>query len=195
MKGICYKNTKTTLPNWKEELHESQPFGYAYETDTHFVHFYGKDHGLNIISVGLTVIEEKNGSLEEWVERVFGAINIRPLIKDIGHTVNGIWRPSLYYQDDTYDGLNVTKFVQRSSEQALRILIEKFDDLLLYIEPDENGLKAFSHKSRELLILACTEVENQWTALINKSGSMSVKNRNFTTKDYVKLLPIAHLNE
>lgn len=59
MNGIFYNNTITTLPGWVEPLHLSQPIGYAYETATHFVHLYGKDHGLNVISVGLTVIEQK----------------------------------------------------------------------------------------------------------------------------------------
>lgn len=195
MNGICYKNTKTTLPNWVETLHESQPLGYAYETNSHFVHLYGTDNGLNIISVGLTVIESKVGTLEDWVKKVFGAEEIIPLNNEIGHSIDGIWRPSLYYQDDTYKALNVTKFAQRSSEQALRILIEKLDELLLYIEPDVNGLKSYGHKSRELLILACTEVENQWTALLNKAGAVPTNGRTFTTQDYVKLLNVAHLGE
>ena len=143
----------------------------------------------------MTVIEGKEGSLEEWVVRVFGAIDIIPLDNKIGHSVDGIWRPSLYFQDDTYKALNVSKFTQRSSEQALRIIIEKLDDLLLYIEPDVNGLQSYSHKTRELLILACTEVENQWTALLNKASAEPINTRTFTTQDYVKLLNVAHLNE
>lgn len=51
---------------------------------------------------------------------------------------------------------------QRVAEQTLRMLIDKLDELLLYIEPSVNGLQAYSHKTRELLILACTEVENVW---------------------------------
>ena len=36
LKGYFYKNTKTTIPNLVNDLHESQPLGYAYETDSHF---------------------------------------------------------------------------------------------------------------------------------------------------------------
>lgn len=57
LKGFFYKNTKTTIPDLENNLHESQPLGYAYETDSHFVHFYGQENGLNIISVGLTAIQ------------------------------------------------------------------------------------------------------------------------------------------
>ena len=35
-------------------------------------------------------------------------------------------------------------------------------EIFEYIEADINGLKFYIHKTRELLILACTEVENQW---------------------------------
>lgn len=32
MNGICYKNTITTIPNWIDNLHNSESLGYAYET-------------------------------------------------------------------------------------------------------------------------------------------------------------------
>jgi hypothetical protein len=35
-------------------FHEKEPRGIASETDTHFVHFFGKDRGLWVISTGLT---------------------------------------------------------------------------------------------------------------------------------------------
>lgn len=195
MKGIYYNNSITTLPNWVESLHESQSLGYAYETETHFVHLFGKNYGLNVISVGLTVIEQKKGTLIDWVTRVFGAQNIHPLNLPIGDTIDGIWRPSLYYSDDIQSAINIDPFEKRSAEQALRVLIEKLDDILLYVEPSQSGLSSYGHKSRELLILACTEVENLWTSVLGKSASKPINGRMFTTQDYVKLLPIACLNE
>jgi hypothetical protein len=195
MRSICYRNTKTTLPGWREALHEKQPLGFAYETTNHFVHFYGRGDGLYTISPGLTVIEGKSGSLENWVVKVFGATNIENSSIDIGCTIEGIWRPGLYFQDEIYNGLNVDKFEQRASEQALRILIEKLDDLLLYIEPEGSGLLAYGHKTRELLIIACTEVENQWKSLIDKSGATPINGRTYTTQDYVRLYSKAHLGE
>jgi len=195
MQGIYYENTVTTLPNWIDPLHESQPLGYAYETGTHFVHLYGKNYGLNVVSVGLTVVEQKNGTLTNWVSRVFGAQNIKPLSLPIGNTIESIWRPSLYYTDDIQVALNIDPFEKRSAEQALRILIEKLDEILLYVEPSQQGLASYGHKSRELLILACTEVENLWTSVIKKSGYRPAKGRTYTTHDYVKLLPKACLNE
>lgn len=195
MNGIFYTNSITTLLGWVEALHETQPLGYAYETETHFVHLYGKNSGFNIISVGLTVIEQKKGTLTDWVARSFGAQNITPLSLPIGSTIESIWRPSLYYSKDIENALKINPYEQRSAEQALRVLIDKLDDVLLYVEPSQNGLLSYSHKCRELLILACTEVENLLASVFQKAGIEPQNSRMYTTQDYVKLLPKACLNE
>lgn len=129
MNGIWYENTHTSIPNFDTSVHLKQKFGYAYETESHFVHLYGRDTGFQVISVGLTVIEHKNGNLNEWAQRVFGARNIIQLNKEIGHVTQGVWRPSLYYVNDTENALGIDQFERRASEQALRILIEKLDDI------------------------------------------------------------------
>ncbi|MDN8248067.1 hypothetical protein QZK48_16175 [Acinetobacter baumannii] len=195
MNGIFYENTKTTIPGWVNTLHESYPLGYAYETDTHFVHLYGKNTGLNVISVGLTAIEKKQGTLEDWAIRTFGANNIQSLKLPIGQSIDGVWRPSLFFSEDIQDALKIDMYEQCSAEQALRILLDKLDDIFLYVEPDQNGTQSFGHKSRELLILACTEVENMWVSLLNKAGTTAANGRIFTTQDYVKLLPKLYLGE
>ncbi|APS29452.1 hypothetical protein H4F38_07725 [Pectobacterium brasiliense] len=194
MNGIWYENTHTSIPTWVNNLHTTQQLGYAYETDTHFVHFYGQNIGFNVISVGLTTIESKSGALTDWVQRVFGAQNIQNLTNEIGHVKKGVWRPSLYFSNDIENALEIDEFEKRASEQALRILIEKLDDILLYIEPDYNGLNSYSHKCRELLILACTEVENQFVSIISNTN-LSRPNQRYTTNDYVKLLDNCFLNE
>jgi len=194
MKAFTYKNTKTNIPNWEKNTHESQIYGYGYETDTHFVHFYGKE-SFFIISVGLTVIEAKTRTYTKWLNERFGATEIEEMNVPIGHTIDGIWRPSLYYWNDIQAGLNISANEQRSQEQALRILVEKLDEILLFIEPSQEGLQTYSHKIRDLLILACTEVENQWRSLLNKANHQPINGNAFTTKDYVKLSPISHFHE
>ncbi|EJM03812.1 hypothetical protein PMI18_01508 [Pseudomonas sp. GM102] len=195
MKALCYKNTATNLRGWIEALHEKQVYGFAYELPDHFVHIYGTAGPLYVISSGLTVIEEKNGSLRDWVVSTFGATDIRSTTNDVGSTVTGIWRPGLYFQNEIYQGLDIDQYEQRFSEQSLRVLIEQLDVLLLYIEPEGSGLSSYSHKTRELLILACTEVESHWKSLLTKAGAAPLNGRTFTTNDYVKLLSSAHLRE
>jgi hypothetical protein len=167
----------------------------AYETSSHFVHFYGRGSGLYVVSVGLTATEKKSGTLTDWARRVFGADDVRNAVHAVGSTVRGVWRPGLYFLTETLQGLGNSESEQRSSEQSLRLLVERLDELLLYIEPDPHGLKAYSHKTRELLILACTELENTWKHCMRIAGASSPSGSEFTTKDYVRLLSPLYLAE
>lgn len=88
--GIFYKNTQTNILRWVDNLHEEQALGYAYETDSHFVHLYGKNYGFNVVFVGLTAIEGKSGTLNDWVIRVFGAQDIKPVRLPIGSSIENI---------------------------------------------------------------------------------------------------------
>jgi len=195
MTAIVYRSTKTTLPGLVNTVHLDHPLGVAYDTGTHFVHFYARGSGLYVISVGLTATEKKSGALNDWAIRVFGADSIENAINPVGSTVNGVWRPGLYFLSETLQGLGNSESDQRSSEQSLRLLVERLDELLLYIEPDAHGLNAYSHKTRELLILACTEVENTWKHYMRITGATPLNGSDFTTKDYVKLLSPLYLSE
>lgn len=167
----------------------------AYESGTHFVHFYGSGKGFWTVSTGLTATERKSGLLADWVSRVFGADQVRPANHAVGSAVAGVWRPALYFQSEVLQALGTSDSEQRATEQALRLLVERLDELLLYIEPDANGLKAYSHKTRELLILACTEAENTWKHYMRLGGTTPVAGGNFTTRDYVSLRGPLFLSE
>lgn len=196
IKSICYKNTKTNLPGWVNTVHIEQKYGYAYETPTHYVHFYGKEP-FYIISVGLTVTERKSSfpTLEEWVKHHFGASEIIEMNHEVGHTIESIWRPSLFFWEDTCSALKIDNTEQISQEQSIRLLVQQLDNLLLYIEPSVEGLDCYSHKTRELLILACTEVENQWRSFLQRAGITPANGRDYTTNDYVKLAHKLFLND
>jgi hypothetical protein len=193
MVALAYLNTETNLPNWVP-FHDEQPRGLAYETDTHFVHFYGRDAGFWVVSPGLTVTEAKSGTLRDWVIRTFGAKDIVALHNKPGTAIKSIWRPGLYYDSQILEALESTSYEVQLAEQALLMLIHKFDEILNYIEPSVGSLSTYGHKSRELLILACTEVENHWTTLLKMAGIKPSK-RGFSTKDYVRLLRPAFLKE
>ncbi|MEM6452170.1 MAG: hypothetical protein AAF703_17890 [Cyanobacteria bacterium P01_D01_bin.105] len=191
---ITYTNTKTTLPGWINTVHQGNPVGYAYETQSHFVHLYGRNIGWWVISPGLTVTEKQNGSIEEWVERVFGAIDIEPTNMSPGESVEGVWRPGMLFQEETKQGLNVTTHQEHSSKRALQLLIERLDELFFYVEPDAHGLQIYSHKTRELLLLASMEVENYWQRYMRSAG-VRPTGRYFNTNDYIRLLDPLHLQD
>lgn len=195
MGALVYRNTKTTIPGWIPNLHEQQPRGLAYETPTHFVHMYGTDKFARAISPGLTVTEAKKGTLRDWIVRVFGAEGIEETKVEVGHTVRGVWRPGLYRDEEVLQGLDVTEVEARLGEQSLLLLVERLDELFLYIEPTETSLNTYSHKTRELLILACTEVENYWKQYLILARVPPPIKGNITTNHYVKLQSPLHLGE
>jgi hypothetical protein len=194
MSALVYRNTKTTLPGWVTTLHENQPRGIAYETATHFVHFYGMDAGLWVVSPGLTAVQPKQGTLRDWIMNAFGAQDIAQARTPIGHSVAGVWRPGITSYDDIRQGLGTTDAERYTHLQSIRLLIERLDDLFLYIEPSASGLQTYSHKTRELLILACTEVENNWKRYLRAAGVVPT-GRDYTTNDYVRLQPKLFLSE
>lgn len=194
MKAICYTNTKTTLPNLIEPLHESQPYGFAYENNHFFIHLYGTNQGLQTISPGLTVVEKNknNKTLKNWAIDTFGATNIKKMDIDVGIAKKLIWRPGLLYYDELKSALDYDEFDKKNSEQSLTILLQKLSEIFLYVEPSTKSKKTYSHKLRELLILSCTEFENQITSILEKHNIYPL-GRNYNTKDYVKVNKMAYL--
>lgn len=195
MTAITYINTHTQIPGWVNTVHIDQQRGYAYESNGRLFHIYGRTQELWVLSTGLTASEPTGGqTLTTWTQRFFGATNHEPMLTSPGEVITGVWRPGLYFKKETHQALAINEYTQRSAEQSLRILIEKLDEVLLYIEPSQIGLRTYSHKCRELLILACTEVENLWAQYM-RLANVSPVGRTFTTNDYVKLLTPLHLQE
>src|SRR5262249_17378075 len=60
-------------------------------------------------------------------------------------------------------------------------------ELFLYIEPQRSSLSSYSHKTRELLILACTEVESAWKRYLRLAQKTPLNGYDYTTNDYVRL--------
>lgn len=71
-------------------------------------------------------------------------------------------------------------------------LTDSMNSIFNVIEPDTINEKAYGHKIRELLTIACTEVEYLLLQILKDNGYQS--NR-FSTNDYVKALPVLKLNE
>ncbi|MGR5129691.1 hypothetical protein [Photobacterium swingsii] len=197
MKAKIYKNRITTIPNFIDPLHELEPNGYGYQIDDIFVHVYGQDKNLYTLSHGLTVTEQINQSadnLTQWIENQFGAVELEDTLNDVGTVIDSVWRPGLYLYNDVKAALSINEHEQRSAELSLRILIEKLEEVFLYIEPSVHGLQTYSHKTRELLLLACTEVENSWKNYL-ELANVQPRGRYFSTSDYVSLMDVLFLNE
>jgi hypothetical protein len=194
LKPLLYRNTLSKA-KFSPPLHESEPRGYGYEIDSHFVHFYGRDSGLWVISSGLTVTQGKIGVLTDWIATTFGATELATSAREVGHTTAGVWRPGIFRYEDIRDGLSSTDSDRHEALQSIRLLLDRLDELFLYIEPSAASLRTYSHKTRELLILACTEVENLWTRYMHDAKAAPINGRGYTTNDYVKLVNKLYLRE
>lgn len=60
------------------------------------------------------------------------------------------------------------------------------------VHPSSKTFNAFGHDIRNLLILACTEVEAHWIGILKANG---VLKKRYKTSDYVKLCPAMKLGE
>lgn len=194
MPALVYRNTKHTIPRWVP-FEKKETRGMAYENDTRFIHVFGRDHGLWTVSVGLTAKEKKSGTLRDWVERSFGATEIQETSIEPGQTIQGVWRPGLFFDDEIMQGLSNTEVDLRVDEQGLLLLIQRLDDLLLFVEPCLRNLGSYSHKARELLILACTEVENYWQHYMRLARVMPARGSTNNTADYFRLSAALFLEE
>ncbi len=103
--------------------------------------------------------------------------------------------PGILGFEDIRQGLGTTHAERHEHLQSIRLLVERLDELFLYIEPSANGLLNYSHKARELLILACTEVENSLKRYLQAANVISLNGKYYTTKDYIKLHPKLFLSE
>jgi hypothetical protein len=168
--ALTYDNSVDQIPGWAPHEPRGQPRGYAYEYGGHFIHLFGSGDGQWVISSGLTFWESANGNLTDWAQNRFGAQNPTPLLREVGTVVDGVWRPGLYWTDQVFQALDTDRVEQRSAEQSLLGLIERLNELFLFVEPEGPGLDAFGPKMRELLILACTEVETVWTSYMQRAG-------------------------
>lgn len=108
----------------------------------------------------------------------------KPQNMEIGVKIRHIWKPFL---DNIEKELDFTISDLCHAKRDLGILIQKLQDILLYVEPSSEGLKTYSHKIRELLILSCTELESSFKAY--KFG------KNMGMNDYIKILDFVDLSK
>lgn len=80
----------------------------------------------------------------------------------------------------------------RSTGQ-LAALIEELDRICRVVQPEEQNLQTYGHGIRNVLVLACTEVELHWRNVL-QANHYAPKANHFTTKDYVKLLSAMRLD-
>lgn len=93
-----------------------------------------------------------------------------------------LWSPSLHLEPAV---------VAASQGQALSLL-RLLQRVCQTVEPGPKTFSAFGHDIRNLLILACTEVETHWRGVLVANGA---RRKAFKTTDYVTLVDIMRLRD
>ncbi len=78
------------------------------------------------------------------------------------------------------------------ADGQLTALARQLDRICQTIQPEESTFDTFGHDIRNLLILACTEVESHWRGVLVAND---VRKKHFKTSDYVILREAMRLNE
>jgi hypothetical protein len=95
--------------------------------------------------------------------------------------------------NDLFDPRDVYGYAYTQSIVAAASLLDQLEELFRSIEPERGNLQSYGHRSRELFILTCTEIEAGWRAILN--GNLINKKSRYTTNDYVKLKGPLRLSE
>ncbi|MBD2181874.1 hypothetical protein H6S82_00200 [Planktothrix sp. FACHB-1355] len=155
-------------------------YAFAYEDNDYYYALPGK------VKLNALPRTEKKTSryptLEDWIKEHFKATDIRLSKHQPGQFYKRMWHPPDYLPRKKLIS-NPEGFTQ--SLIVIELLIRKMQELFLTVEPCRKNLFSFGHKIRELLLLACMEVETSWVGILKEHEY--TKNR-YKTNDYVKLL-------
>ena len=137
--------------------------------------------------------------LQDFVQRIsLGGSFIEIPILQRGQCYRRIWRgpTANFLPGDSGPYLNETPFTHSfiGSLEQLESLFRNLGELFRVSHPAPDNLNSYGSAIRDLLILACTEVEAQWKAIAIENHLPPIL-KHFNTKDYVKLLPAMKLNE
>ena len=135
--------------------------------------------------VNTTICDKNQYSIEDILKNYLEYDIIKKEKKEIGIKYKHIWKPLMNVNISSELDFSIVELCR--AKRDLAILIQKLQEILLYVEPSTEGLKTFSHKIKELLILTCTDIENNFK--FYKFG------KNERTSDYIKILNFVDLTK
>ncbi len=150
---------------------------------------FQKDNTFYALGPGNPILFRENQdseSIESWLKAAFNAGEFMDQQCEPGTYFKRIWKPTLANHIRPED--ISTKEAFHQSSVSLRILLRKLNELFEIVEPNPNNLSTFGHKIRELFLLACTEVESSWSAVLREHNYAVRAENVWGTSDYVKLL-------
>lgn len=137
---------------------------------------------------------QQNETCEQAVSRTMGVpCTCEPCELGPGEYYPRISRPTLGATQPYGEDPNLLKFGKELAVGSAQLvsLVQRLEAICQVIHPEGDNLHAWGHEIRNLLILACTELEGQWRAIFVANGATSAR---LTTNDYVKLKSAMQLN-
>lgn len=125
----------------------------------------------------------------------YGECSHWPLTLDPGQYYPRIARPSDQHSHESpgsCPGADGDAHAVAMALGQLNVLTRQLADICQTVHPDQGTLDTYGHAIRNLLILACTEVEAHWRGILVANGVMK---KRYTTDDYVQLLGAMQLDE
>lgn len=182
------------MPGWISSAFADFPIGFAYQDDGLNLHLFGSGPPFWTLHPGIAFWDDVTGTLEDWAVTTFVASNPVPVAHSAGTATRGVWRPGLGDEAARRQVLGYQLAERRGAEQSVLLLVDRLRDIFLTLEPTGPGLRAYGPRTRELLLLACTEVEAYWAYYMRLAGESSSA-RGWTTSDYARLCEPLHLRE
>jgi len=83
-----------------------------------------------------------------------------------------------------------------STVRATRMIYDRMNTLFAAVEPSPSQRDTFGFLQREIIVLACTEVESAWRSVLSAHTTpIDPGSKRWSTKDYVRLLKPMRLDE
>jgi hypothetical protein len=104
----------------------------------------------------------------------------RPLAR--AHAEWGLWSPSLHTEPAVF----------AAALGQAHSLLRQLERICQTVQPNASTFGAYGHDIRNLLVLACMEVETHWRGVLVANGA---RRKRFTTRDYVALAEVMKLGD
>ncbi|PZD60705.1 hypothetical protein [Pantoea ananatis] len=105
----------------------------------------------------------------------------------------GSYYPRMNFGEPGLSYLQVKTKERADETRSFENIFQGLTEIFRTLEPEPGNFNAYGNSIRELLIIACTEVEYLLKSIL-RSNIPEINCRNLSTKDYVKISPILKLN-
>lgn len=188
MKYFSAVNDKNEdLGVWRVDDNYAHKIGIPNAEKSANAHFYIKE--------GQSLHDAMAEQLKTWFAQK-KPISIKEMELKPGQYYKRIARPNDQHPNDKHGiySKNNSNYNEQiaSSRVQLISLISKLNLIFQTVHPTDDNLNAYGHEIRNILILACTEVEAQLKGILETNG---YKKERYNTNDFIKVLPAMKLDE